>query len=114
MADIIDEIFGTLRGGFLEPLAGNLSDVVGPVWALAMGLAVLSLIFGFFGKDKGPKLAVIALLAVFAIVWFGYKDDVFARLTSGEVAAPQPAAQGGQEGSAADEALDAVASAQRD
>ena len=113
MADIIDEIFGTLRGGFLEPLAGNLSDFVGPVWALAMGLAVLSLIFGFFGKDKGPKLAAIALLAVFAIVWFGYKDAVFARLTSGELAAPQPAAQGGQEGSAADEALDAVASAQR-
>ena len=113
MADIIDDIFSTLNLGFLEPLARNFNDVIGPVWIVAFFIAVASLIFGFFGKDKGPKLAVIAFLVVFAMVWFGHGVEIMGRLTSGDFSAGMDAPVEQQAApSAADAALGAVSDAE--
>lgn len=113
MADIIDEIFSTLNLGFLEPLVRNFNGIIEPVWAIAFSIAVASLIFGFFGREKGPKLAVIAFLIAFAMVWFGWGDEIMGRLTSGDFSASMDAPAEQQAGSgAADAALGAVSDAE--
>ena len=84
-----------------------------PVWAIAFFVAVASLIFGFFGREKGPKLAVIAFLIAFAIVWFGWGAEIMDRLTSGDFSAGMDAPSGQQaESPAADAALGAVSDAE--
>ena len=81
MADVINRIFSSLQDQFVGPLGDNLMQFVGPVWFVAFIIAVLALVFGFGSPQRGLKIGVLAALAIFGFVWFGFGSDIVQAIT---------------------------------
>lgn len=105
MADVIDRIFASLQEQLVGPLGDNLLQLIGPIWIIALVVAVLSLVFGLGSPQRGMKIGVLAALVVFGFVWFGYGAEIIEAITGNAPSADPAAAQaaaGPQSGGAAE------------
>lgn len=106
MADVINQIFASIQTQFIDPIGGNLAGIVGPVWFIALVIAVLSLVFGFGGMQRGMKIGALVGLVLFGYVWFGYGDELIGAITGNaavpgaDAAASAPAASPADAGAA--------------
>ncbi len=104
MGSVINNIFQSVQSQFVDPIGNGLWLIIGPVWAVAFAIALLSLIFGFGSMQRGAKIGIVAGLALFGYVLFGFGGDVVSGITGGAVSVPDAATS--------DPAANAIASAE--
>ncbi len=109
MSDLINTIFQSIQNQFINPIGSGLWGAIAPVWFVAFAISVLSLIFGFGSMQRGPKIAVVAGLALFGYVMFSFGGDIVTQITAGAVSASTPSAETAMSAvEAAEAARDAV------
>lgn len=104
MADVINQIFGSIQSQFIDPIGSGLWAIIGPVWVVAFVVALLALIFSS-GPRRGAAAGALAFVLVFGWVFFNYGDRVVGAVTGNaqQQALEQPQQQAASDGQASGE-----------
>lgn len=108
MQEVIQEVFGSLQTQFIDPIGNGLWGIVEPVWYVAIGVAVLGLIFGFGGMKRGAYAGMLIGLLVFGYVLFGWGDRIVAGITDPVTATATQQQSAAAEGSSAGTEADVI------